>query len=61
MTLPTLLSAGRIVLLVSGAAKAPALAGALRGPVSPALPASLLREGAAPIEVYADAQAASEL
>jgi 6-phosphogluconolactonase len=58
MTLPTLLSARRIVLLVTGAAKAPALARAFAGGIDPELPASLLRRGEAPIEVYCDQAAA---
>jgi 6-phosphogluconolactonase len=61
MTLPTLLGARRIAFLVTGEGKASALAAMLRGPVSPALPASLLREGSVPIEIYADPAAASGL
>ncbi len=58
MTLPTLLAAGRIVFLVSGAAKAGALERALAGPIGPDLPASLLREGSLPIDVFCDRDAA---
>jgi 6-phosphogluconolactonase len=58
MTLPTLRSAGRIVFLVSGAAKADVLERAFSGEISEALPASLLREGDAPIDVYCDRLAA---
>ena len=38
-----IMSAGHILLLVSGADKAPALEGALHGPITPALPASILQ------------------
>jgi 6-phosphogluconolactonase len=58
MTLPTLLAARRIVFLVSGAAKASILARALTGPIDADLPASLLRNGSAPIEVFCDRAAA---
>ncbi len=61
MTLPTLLSAGRIVLLVSGAPKAAALGRALGGPIGDELPASLLRAGQAPIDVFCDRDAAGSL
>lgn len=60
LTLPTLLSAARIVLLVTGAAKAPALARAFGAEIDPELPASLLRQGQAPIDVYCDPAAAEE-
>jgi 6-phosphogluconolactonase len=59
MTLPTLLAARRIVFLVTGASKAPAFARAFAGPVTGEVPASLLREGEAPIEVICDRAAAS--
>jgi 6-phosphogluconolactonase len=58
MTLPTLLSARRIVFLVSGGAKAETLERAFGGPISPDLPASLLREGDASIDVFCDPAAA---
>ena len=54
LTLGKLNAAGRIVLLVTGAEKAPMLARVLRGP-DPALPASLLARDA--LEVVADAAA----
>ena len=54
LTLGKLNGAGRIVLLVTGAEKAPMLARVLRGP-DPALPASLLARDA--LEVVADAAA----
>jgi 6-phosphogluconolactonase len=57
MTLPTLMSARRIVFLVTGAAKAPLLERFLAGPISEDLPASLLRAGEAPIDVFCDREA----
>jgi 6-phosphogluconolactonase len=57
MTLPALLSARRIVFLVTGADKAEAVQRAFRGPISDDVPASLLRAGEAPIEVHLDAAA----
>jgi 6-phosphogluconolactonase len=54
LTLGKLNAAGRIVVLVTGAEKAPVLARVLRGP-DPALPASLLARDA--LEVVADAAA----
>jgi 6-phosphogluconolactonase len=57
MTLPALLSAHRIVFLVTGAAKADAVDRAFRGEITPDVPASLLREGDAPIDVFLDAAA----
>ena len=54
MTLPALLSARRIVFLVTGADKADAVARAFGGPVTDDVPASLLRAGDAPIDVYLD-------
>ena len=57
MTLPTLLSARRIVFLVTGTAKASALERALAGPIGEELPASLLRAGDAPIDVFCDRDA----
>jgi 6-phosphogluconolactonase len=58
MTLPALLSAQRVVFLVTGADKADAVHRALRKPVSEDAPGSLLRPGAAPIDVYLDVAAA---
>jgi len=57
MTLPTLLSARRIVFLVTGAAKAPLLERAFTGPISAEVPASLLRAGDVPIDVFCDRDA----
>jgi 6-phosphogluconolactonase len=54
LTLPALLSAKRIVFLVSGADKADAVRRGFREPVSPDVPASLLRQGDVPIDVYLD-------
>ncbi len=58
LTLPALLAAKRIVFLVAGESKSAAVARAFRGPITDAVPASLLRGGAAPIDVYLDAAAA---
>jgi 6-phosphogluconolactonase len=58
LTLPALLSAKRIVFLVTGEPKADAVARAFRGPITDEVPASLLRAGAAPIDVYLDTAAA---
>jgi len=58
LTLPALLSAKRIVLLVTGANKAQAVQRALRDDISEDVPGSLLRRGDAPIDVYLDAAAA---
>jgi 6-phosphogluconolactonase len=57
MTLPALLSATRIIFLVTGAAKADAVERSFRGEITPEVPASLLREGDAPIDVFLDAAA----
>jgi 6-phosphogluconolactonase len=57
MTLPALLSAERIIFLVTGAAKADAVERAFRGEISPDVPASLLRDGDAPIDVFLDVAA----
>jgi 6-phosphogluconolactonase len=57
MTLPALLSARRILFLVTGAAKAEAVERAFRGEITAEVPASLLREGDVPIDVYLDAAA----
>jgi len=61
MTLPTLLAAKRIVVLVSGANKADAVAAAFAGPVTRDVPGSLLRQAGAPVEVYADRAAAARI
>jgi 6-phosphogluconolactonase len=54
LTMPALLAARRIVLLVTGANKAGAVRRAFRGEISDDAPASLLRRGEAPIDVYLD-------
>jgi 6-phosphogluconolactonase len=58
LTLGALLSARSIVFLVTGADKAGAVARAFRAEITPDVPASLLRTGAAPIDVYLDEAAA---
>ena len=58
LTLPALLSARRVVFLVAGKDKAEAVARAFRGKVAEEVPASLLRSGTAPIDVYLDPAAA---
>ena len=58
LTLPALLAAKRVVFLVAGEDKADAVRRAFREPVDERVPASLLRTGSAPIDVYADAAAA---
>ena len=57
LTLPALLSALRIVFLVTGADKADAVRRAFRDEISEDAPASLLRHGDVPIDVYLDAAA----
>jgi 6-phosphogluconolactonase len=57
MTLPALLAARRIVFLVTGADKADAVRRAFRDEISDDAPASLLRRGTAPIDVFLDAAA----
>jgi 6-phosphogluconolactonase len=57
LTLPALLSARRIVFLVTGADKAGAVRRAFRDEIGEDAPASLLRRGDAPIDVYLDAAA----
>ena len=59
MTLPALLSARRIVFLVTGADKAEAVRRAFRDEVDDAAPASLLRRGDSPIDVYLDEPASA--
>jgi 6-phosphogluconolactonase len=61
MTMPTLRSAGLIALLVTGADKAETVSRALQGDITEDIPASLLRLGPAPIHVYLDDAAASQL
>jgi 6-phosphogluconolactonase len=58
MTLPTLLAARHVVVLVSGAGKAEAVQRAFTGAIDEAVPGSLLRTGNAPLDVYLDAAAA---
>ena len=61
MTMPTLRSARRIVFLITGEEKADAVARAFQGDITPDMPASLLRSGQVPVEVFLDAAAASKL
>jgi 6-phosphogluconolactonase len=61
MTMPTLQSARRIVFVAGGASKADAVQRAFGGPVTRDVPASLLRDAAATVEVYVDADAAAKL
>jgi 6-phosphogluconolactonase/glucosamine-6-phosphate isomerase/deaminase len=58
MTVPELLSAGRTVVLVTGAEKAEAVAMAFRADITQDVPASLLREGRGPLDVFLDPAAA---
>jgi 6-phosphogluconolactonase len=57
LTLPALLAARRTIVLTPGESKAAAVAAAFRGPVDEAVPASLLRTGRSPLDVYLDAAA----
>lgn len=57
----TLLEADRLVLIVSGAAKAEMLRRALEDPVGPAVPASWLRQAGDRLLIIADQEAASAL
>ena len=57
LTLPALLSARVIAFLVTGADKAGAVQRAFRDEISEDAPASLLRRGSAPIDVYLDVAA----
>jgi 6-phosphogluconolactonase len=61
LTLPALLSARRIVFLVAGDSKAEAVRRAFRDDVSDGIPASLLRNGDVPIDVYLDRAAGKNL
>jgi 6-phosphogluconolactonase/glucosamine-6-phosphate isomerase/deaminase len=61
MTLPTMLAAERIILLVEGADKAEAVRRGFVDEIGEAAPASLLRSGEAPLEVYLDPAAAADL
>ncbi len=61
MTLPTLLAARRIVVLVTGEQKADAVAAAFGGEISRSVPASLLRLAPVPVEVFADHAAAARI
>jgi 6-phosphogluconolactonase len=61
MTVPTILSANRIVFLVTGESKAEAVKRAFQDEVSRDVPASLTRLAPAPVEVFLDEAAASRL
>ena len=61
MTMPELQSAKRIVFIVSGEAKAEAVARAFGSEISPEAPASLLRLAPIRVEVFLDRAAASKL
>jgi 6-phosphogluconolactonase len=61
MTMPTIRSARQIVFLVTGAEKADAAAAAFGGEITAAVPASLVRLAAIPVEVFLDPAAASKL
>ncbi|HZO96294.1 MAG TPA: 6-phosphogluconolactonase [Gaiellaceae bacterium] len=61
LTLTALLAARRTVFLVAGAGKAAAAGRAFRGPVAEDAPASLLRLGSGPIDVYLDRAASDAL
>jgi 6-phosphogluconolactonase len=61
MTLPTLLGARRIVVLVTGDDKAGAVAAAFAGPITREVPGSLLRLARVPVEVYADRAAGARI
>jgi 6-phosphogluconolactonase len=58
LTLPALLAARTVIFLVSGREKAHAVDLAFRGPVTDAVPASLMRESDAELMVFLDAAAA---
>jgi 6-phosphogluconolactonase len=61
MTLPTLLGAARIIVLVVGEDKADAVAAAFGGEITRAVPGSLLRLAPVPVEVYADPAATARI
>ena len=61
MTLPMLLSIARLILLVTGADKAEAVARAFAGEIDASAPASLLRDDDNELDVYLDAAAAAGL
>ena len=61
MTMPEIQSAKRIVFIVSGEAKAEAVARAFGGEISPEAPASLVRLAPVRVEVFLDRAAASRL
>ena len=60
LTIPALAGAVAVAFLVTGASKADAVARAFRAEPGEDVPASLLRLGAAPIDVYLDEPAAAE-
>ena len=60
LTLPTLTAARSIVFLVTGESKAAAIERAFRAEPGEDAPASLLRAGPAPVDVYLDAAAAGQ-
>lgn len=60
-TVPTILTAKRIVFLVTGDSKAEAVERAFAGPVSPDVPSSLTRNAPVTVEVYLDAAAAARM
>ena len=61
MTMPTILSAHRIVVHVAGADKADAVEKAFAGEISRDVPASLLRLAPVPVEVWSDPAAAARI
>jgi 6-phosphogluconolactonase len=61
MTVPTIVSAGRIVFLVTGADKADAVWRAFAGEITDEAPGSLARLAAVPVEVFLDEAAAVRL
>ena len=61
LTMPAIQSAFRIVFLVTGEAKAEAVARAFGGEISPEIPASLTRLAPVAVEVFLDAAAAARI